>query len=842
MKYCVLIVLVLCLCRDTLLAQSYGLRFQSHEVVPEKRTALNLTPDGPLCLKGETSLSFDLNFVPYHDIYFGYVLRIIFNNRQNIDLVYNQKTQHFDFLIGETFSQVFTIDSAALFQDWNHVEIKIHPARKEVALYINHKLLGRGKANLGDVPCCRLLFGVNNFEGFQMLDIPPMNIRDIVISEGAKEKYYWPLSESAGNQCRDTIHGKIAQVRNASWIRPQHQNWALAGAVHTKGTPSVAFDREHEMLYIVAADSLYKFSFKQSLLSSVALAAKHDTLLPGNQSIYDPFLHRLYNFYIDQRRVNTFDTLTQRWSAGFTAGPLTEYWHANKFISAYDSSLYVIGGYGQLEYKNRVQRYHLAGREWDTLLQVQGDRLSPRYLAALGANAKGDTAYIIGGYGSSTGNQVVNPKYYYDLLRFSVKDRSFKTLYRLPAPDRQFCFANSMVIDETQKVYYALVYPNDHFNSTLQLVRGSLEKPVYQLLGTTIPYRYHDVESFADLYYCANSKQLAGITIYTDKDQHAEVKIYTIAFPPNQLLPATPPHKGLPWWCYAVLLAAPGLVLMAYISWRRKQLHRHTAELESPIPVTEHMEPAPMPRNPPMSLEYAPARVCLFGQFEVHDKDGQDITRCFTPLLKELFLIIATHTLWSGKGISAEKLYTTLWRDKSSKEAQNNRSVNMVKLKAILDKLGACNFIKEADRWSLHYTKDDIYMDLEVFLHLCKPAGKHTREEMQELLYIIQRGSLLADTSYPWLEDMQSEISGMALSVLSAAALQFQDDPDFLIEIANGIFIFDPVNEEALRLKCKSLGQLGRHSMARALFNKFAKEYHHMYGEDFQGSFQEVFN
>jgi two-component SAPR family response regulator len=118
----------------------------------------------------------------------------------------------------------------------------------------------------------------------------------------------------------------------------------------------------------------------------------------------------------------------------------------------------------------------------------------------------------------------------------------------------------------------------------------------------------------------------------------------------------------------------------------------------------------------------------------------------------------------------------------------------------------------------------------------------HTRKELQQLLSIIQRGSLLADTAYPWLEDMQSEISGMVLSALSAAAVQFNGDPEFLIEIANGIFVFDPVNEEALRVKCKSLGQLGRHSMAKALFNKFAKEYHHMYGEDFHGTFNEVFN
>lgn len=256
----------------------------------------------------------------------------------------------------------------------------------------------------------------------------------------------------------------------------------------------------------------------------------------------------------------------------------------------------------------------------------------------------------------------------------------------------------------------------------------------------------------------------------------------------------------------------------------------------------QHAGPADIPVILPAEEEEKGARIFLFGQFEVYDKDGNDITKSFTPLLKELFLIIAIHTLRYGKGIASEKLYATLWRDKSSKEAQNNRSVNMVKLKAILDKLGTAGFTKEADKWILHYLKEEISIDLDDFLQLCRPGATLTRKEVHDLLSIVQRGALLADTAYPWLDDIQSEISAAALSVLSAASLQFAEDPEFLIGIANGIFVFDPVNEEALRVKCRSLGLLGRHSMAKALFNKFAKEYYHMYGEEFQGSFNEVFN
>jgi ribosome biogenesis protein Nip4 len=51
---------------------------------------------------------------------------------------------------------------------------------------------------------------------------------------------------------------------------------------------------------------------------------------------------------------------------------------------------------------------------------------------------------------------------------------------------------------------------------------------------------------------------------------------------------------------------------------------------------------------------------------------------------------------------------------------------------------------------------------------------------------------------------------------------------------------FDTVNKQALRLKCKSLISLGRHSLARNTYEKFSKEYRHVYGEDFPESFREI--
>ncbi len=52
------------------------------------------------------------------------------------------------------------------------------------------------------------------------------------------------------------------------------------------------------------------------------------------------------------------------------------------------------------------------------------------------------------------------------------------------------------------------------------------------------------------------------------------------------------------------------------------------------------------------------------------------------------------------------------------------------------------------------------------------------------------------------------------------------------------IFLSDQLNEEALSYKCRSLIFLGRHSLAKDAYTKFAKEYRENYGQDFERSFE----
>ncbi|WP_298709943.1 hypothetical protein [Chitinophaga sp.] len=827
--YCI----IACLCQGfAVMGQSHGLEFSSHEVVPEHRTALDLTPGSPYCLKdGQTEIAFQLAFRPHLETYFGYILRMLTDDRQNIDLVYNQRTMTIHFVIGETITGSAPLDSSLLTGQWLRLRVELDAGKQTASFYCNDKPAGSGKMPFKKGSCARIFFGAIKHEGFQTLDVPPMRLRDVRLLENGAVSRFYPLNESGGQEARDEAKGTPARATNPVWIKPRHQQWQNRLTLETTGTPSVAYNEKEDLLYVVTDDTLFTYSFRNGALRADPASRGNRILPAGNQSVYDPHLHRILNFYIDEKKVATLTPGGDRWSNTFYATLLTEWWQANKFYSPADSSLYIIGGYGQLHYKNTVQRYRFRDNRWDSV-PATGDAFSPRYLAGLGLNAAGDTAFIIGGYGSNTGDQAVNPRFTYDMMAYSVETGTFKHLYTLPQPEHHFCFANSLIIDSASREYYGLIYPTDRFQSSLQLVRGSLSEPEFRLMGDSLPYQFYDIGSFADLYYSPLSRQLIAVTIYNNKDSVSGVRAWSLDFPPNALQPAAPVRKSdRRLW----LLLLPLAIVLFWLLRKKKKTIRPEEPRDAP-----HQE---VLQEPVLRLPEKSA-VFLFGQFEAFDREGNDITKQFTPLLKELFLLLVVHSMKDGKGISSESLYETLWSDKSPKDAKNNFSVNMVKLKGVLEKIGVFHAGKEPGRWKLEILEDSAYIDYAAFVKLTqRPAGGAPDKQLVvALLEIVQRGAFLRTTHYEWLDDVKFQIAGTVSDVLLRymSSADKHAEADFILRAANAIFLFDHLNEEALAYKCRSLNQLGRHSLARDAYEKFAKEYKESYGQEYGTPFVEV--
>jgi two-component SAPR family response regulator len=824
------------LCNSGILfAQNRGLHFNGQETVQDQRTGLALNRGAKICLSPQFEMSFDLYFSSNHKDYYGYVFRFVNDKGLNIDLIYDQKPTHpqnFKLVIGDRFSKIaFRLDKTLLFNQWNTFRIKFDILNDRLTFYTGKNVLVENKAGIKNSDCYSFQFGANDHGEFKTMDVPPMNIRDIRIYRQNTLRYFWPLDEAGGNVATDSIDQAPAAVSNPAWINAMHSNWRMVSSFTADGKASVAFDPVKETVHIAGSSSLYSYNVVDSKLQQTANADIH--LMPvGSQSVFNPFSGKLYNFYIDEQRISDYNFSAKRWVPEYPAAKaLTIFWQANKFLSAKDSALYMIGGYGQRHYKDLVQRYSFRSKKWE-VVKTKGDVFRPRYLAGTGTIKNGSIAYVIGGYGSESGQQMLSPKNYYDLMRFEVQTKSFKKIYSLEKPANDFAFASSLVIDSVSKRFYGLVFPNNKYNSRLQLIQGSLEKPEYRLIANRIPYLFHDIRSYADLYWCPISRKLVAVTLLTRQDQRTEVKIYTIAFPPENLVPKRPATQFSLALIAVIALFLAGMVSLTFLYFFRTTSNKAADRI---VPVTASQEPvysSPAQAARPMS-------VYLFGNMQVIDLDGQDITRLFSPLLKELMLLILLHGSKKEGGISSKQIDEILWSDKSEKGAKNNRSVNLGKLKSLLEKVGDFRINKDTGYWQVEMDDQRVFIDFLKYKAIMRDRNAPDHKKVNDLLTIIQRGVFLAGTEYPWLDDFKSEVSVETVELLLnfSASVSIEKEAEFLVVVASAILNIDPVSEEAMVLKCAALSHMGKSTMARSTYEKFCRDYRLSYDSDYPKAF-----
>ena len=830
-------------------AQSYGLGFASYEMVQDKRTGLDLSPENTFSFDKNFELSFEVSFLADKKIYFGYIVRLIENDKQNIDLVCDNSTDnpHFKLVVGDKLSSYsFDFPNDDLYKKWNKIRLSFNKEKKSILVTYGTKSFSQ-PYTLSDKSRFKILFGANRYKDFNSTDVPPMKIRNIVVSEDSKPKYSWALNETDGLSALEEMKGKNGLVSNPVWIKKLHYEWQLARTINLRDYVRLGFDQKKGILHVVSKDSLISYNVGANRSVSVRHQEGAQPVYVDDQVLFNSKNNQLYHIYTNEKQVSTFDFKTNSWDKN---GPQpfikTQFLHANKFYSEPDSSIYVLGGYGHLTYKNNIQRYHLPSKAW-TDLRLKDSLFTPRYLASLGTGKNG--AYILGGYGSLTGQQILNPRNWYDLLYFNTKTGTFTRRYEFTPPKEDFVFCNSMIVCEEEDSFYTLIFPKDKFNSDLQLIKGSLTSPGFKMVGSKIPYQFIDILSVADLFFDYASNHFVAVTIKQSENGQTKVSIYSLNAPPlESILPAEPAQastKSLFWILGGLFFL--GVMVYAYIRYAKKRkvmpaesesALRDLPEVISDKPVGVAVV-SPLEQTTPVQPLHS--SIFLFGNLQLFDEEGNEITKQLSPLVKELFLVILLYSIrWEG--ISSEKLKELLWFDKSSESARNNRSVNIAKLKGILDKMKYCQVSKETGYWKIKIDPEKIHVDYTHYLALIGNKKSLNKERILQLADITKRGNFLANVEYEWLDAFKSDISNEIVdSYLGfAATMKIAEDPEFLIQLANYVFYFDPVNEEAMIIKCKALAHLGKHSLARSTYENFAREYSRIYGEEFQMNMPEV--
>ena len=236
-------------------------------------------------------------------------------------------------------------------------------------------------------------------------------------------------------------------------------------------------------------------------------------------------------------------------------------------------------------------------------------------------------------------------------------------------------------------------------------------------------------------------------------------------------------------------------------------------------------------------------QICCFGGLRVVGADQKDVSKKFSPKLKQLFVLILLHSTGGQKGISSKELSDCLWPGMSPQNAKNIRGTNIQNLKALLAPCSGIRLVFQDKLWLLEFGKG-YFVDYEFVESWLNNVDRNDvvqlSERLPQLLVILKKGTLFPNMDESWIDPY---VNRMSNRIIEYGVQLFNLLPEgkydaLLLEIADIISINDPLNEPALRKKVGILTRQGKLSLAHLVFDNFGKLYFELYKEKYQGDFK----
>ena len=412
-------------------------------------------------------------------------------------------------------------------------------------------------------------------------------------------------------------------------------------------------------------------------------------------------------------------------------------------------------------------------------------------------------------------------------------------------------FSNSMVIRKEEHKAYTIAYNNSKFHSTAILSVIDWKNGTFETLGDSIPYNFLDTESFCDLIYVEQTSTLYGVFLEKKEPEEGySVEIYSLAFPPLKAsdieqIPVGGDSESIKY----ILLSVVVLLIITSVAISYQKLMKKkaapmmtgTAEEEVNSSAEAEGQPAttkPQDKKPRIST------IHLLGDFQVFDKEGNDITQEFTPIIKQVFLYILLNSIAKGRKVTSQELDETFWLGMNKADASNTRNVNIRKLRLILERTGDIAINYKGGYWSISIG-DDITCDYhEINKILQEVPDKATVDiaTLQRILKLAAGGTLTPTISAEWLDSFKDEytkqVTTFMLKMLETSDVKGNNK--LILQIADVLLLNDTLDEEAMRIKCQILFRTGQKGASKRCYDTFVAEHTRLLNEKPAISYEDI--
>lgn len=231
----------------------------------------------------------------------------------------------------------------------------------------------------------------------------------------------------------------------------------------------------------------------------------------------------------------------------------------------------------------------------------------------------------------------------------------------------------------------------------------------------------------------------------------------------------------------------------------------------------------------------------LFGELTLLDDNGIDITRNFSPKLKQLFLMLFVRSFLNSKaGLRTEFITSTLWPDLSLAEAKNNRNVSVNRLRAILSGINGARINVEKSKMTL-VLPENFYCDLLEF-RIRTNTPDWSVKKFKGLQNMVTRGELFADCDCEWFDAFRQQHKEEVIRRLTGIIIGNHHTETERLALAECLLSQDPVSEPGIKAKLQILSAMGDHLSAKTAFETFKRAYHSVYDTELDKNISDFVN
>lgn len=821
-RYLLLLVLLLLPDMSSEAAQyEYGLRFKTYPSPFSEFTGLLLENGEPYRLRGDVfRMEFDILNRPENLL--GTVFRLITDNGDNIDLMYSvdRGDRHYPILV--TGELVHDITGGIPLGEWIHVSLTADPSDGQVTVDYGGRSVSVKDAGTKGAKRFTISFGYCMLPGYFLSDVASFDLRDICIYRGGSLVRHWDLSVHNGDVCLDNEDGVPARAFNPVWTVDRYISWRDVYAAEFTGQPSIAYDPAG--FFYITEDGSYITVFDVSSGKSGTYPSDAGGF-PSNAADQLIYAGGLVAYNLDEGKSAVWDPVSAVWRGEGRDGSDHDYYNKSSVFWEADSAIVSFGGYGHYHYNNTLLLQHPSDHSRDKSLTI--DAITPRY--GCSTIVMNDTLFIFGGRGNLSGKQGLSPKSYSDFHSIDLKSLSSACLWSdVPIRDGSIMSEN-MIYEPDGRSFYA--FASYGGGRLLKFTRDAAGFEEVSLpAGLTGSSQYLHLNIYPD----PEGKRLFLSIISSDVDCTSKLEIKCMDWPPvtmqllhQSLLDAQKSggmrSGGLTW--LIILLSVIFTSAVIFVSYRAVQKNRAEQATVSSPAGTEY---------------YDLSRNCIrfFGGFRVYDREGRDITGQFTPNLKALLILLLLHSAGRPSGISGSRINSILWSYKSEEAANNNRNVYISKLRSMLESLDGFRIVNENKLFSIRMTSGAICDWVE--LKALQSRSTDAQERLFRLMELLSYGSMLCDCEVEWLDSFKGDFSNSVIDVLGRWLGDGGIADDLKLRIANLIFEYDFLNEDALKAKCRILYKEGKTGIAKSVYDNFCREYSSAIGEKFHTGFRSI--